>query len=188
VWPSKERIYCLRIWDSCQNTEADLSMMRWSVNACQVVESSLSSKGSFTCWPVQNVGHLSHGTFLASGSQALRYGFRTIKGRTGGVSVEARDLLKRTAKPAITAVFNRLIGLMSKGKSYESYERRDRTVNATKIFSRSTRGLIVHMEYHQHQTCNKKVGASQVGRSNNRVHLKPRPLSRSNVRKSGVAQ
>ena len=39
--------------------------------------------------PVQNMGHRVHGASRAFPSQVLRYGFRTAKGRTGGVSVEA---------------------------------------------------------------------------------------------------
>jgi len=42
-----------------------------------------------TLWPVQKMGHFSHGSSRAPVSQVLRYGLRTSKGRTGGVSVEA---------------------------------------------------------------------------------------------------
>lgn len=35
------------------------------------------------------MGHLDHGSSLASASHVDRYGFRTISGSTGGVRVEA---------------------------------------------------------------------------------------------------
>ena len=47
------------------------------------------------------MGHLLHGTSLASASHVERYGFRTMSGKTGGVSVEA--LVKHSkSKLAIT--------------------------------------------------------------------------------------
>ena len=39
--------------------------------------------------PVQNIGQFSHGGSLACPNQVLKYGFRTNKGITGGVKVEA---------------------------------------------------------------------------------------------------
>lgn len=42
--------------------------------------------------PVQNIGHLFHGSCLASLSHKLRYGLRTTRGSTGGVSLEASTL------------------------------------------------------------------------------------------------
>lgn len=52
--------------------------------------------------PVQNIGHSYHGGSLASPSQVLKYGLRTINGRTGGVSLEAwAD--KTSADPAAAA-------------------------------------------------------------------------------------
>ena len=58
--------------------------------------------GRLTSWPVQNMGHLFQGACLASLSHVLRYGFRTIKGSTGGVSNEAED--KHAENTAATAV------------------------------------------------------------------------------------
>lgn len=49
----------------------------------------LASTENPTCSPVQNVGQDSHGLPRASGSQVLRYGLRTTRGRTGGVRTEA---------------------------------------------------------------------------------------------------
>ena len=42
-----------------------------------------------TCAPVQNMGQSSHGGLRAFPSHVLRYGLRTIRGRTGGFSVDA---------------------------------------------------------------------------------------------------
>lgn len=42
-----------------------------------------------TSSPVQNMGHLLHGSSLASFNQVLMYGVRTVRGNTGGVSDEA---------------------------------------------------------------------------------------------------
>ena len=50
-----------------------------------------------TLSPVQNMGHSCHGGSLASPNQVLRYGFRTIKGSTGGVKLDAN------AEPAAAA-------------------------------------------------------------------------------------
>ena len=47
------------------------------------------------------MGHLLHGTSLASASHVERYGFRTIRGNTGGVRVEA--LVKQSKLTATTA-------------------------------------------------------------------------------------
>lgn len=47
--------------------------------------------------PVQNMGHLLHGSSLAFCSHVLRYGFRTINGRTGGVREEAPATLASSA-------------------------------------------------------------------------------------------
>ena len=51
-----------------------------------------------TSCPVQNMGHWSHGGFLASASHVLRYGFRTTSGRTGGVRDEACTKLPNAAQ------------------------------------------------------------------------------------------
>lgn len=55
-----------------------------------------------TSWPVQNIGHLFHGFSLASLSHKLRYGLRTIRGSTGGVSLDAlaSKLIKARAQAA----------------------------------------------------------------------------------------
>jgi hypothetical protein len=42
-----------------------------------------------TSCPVQKIGQFSQGFSLACPSQVLRYAFLTIRGRTGGVNVEA---------------------------------------------------------------------------------------------------
>lgn len=56
-----------------------------------------------TSSPVQNIGHLFHGVSLASPSQVLKYGLRTTKGNTGGVSFEAPTGRLSSAEPAATA-------------------------------------------------------------------------------------
>lgn len=55
-----------------------------------------------TSWPVQNIGHLFHGSSLASLSHKLRYGLRTIRGSTGGFSLDAlaSKLIKARAEAA----------------------------------------------------------------------------------------
>lgn len=53
---------------------------------------TLSSSGR-TSEPVQNIGHLVHGSSLAFCSHVLKYGFLTINGRTGGVNVDALAML-----------------------------------------------------------------------------------------------
>jgi len=50
------------------------------------------------------MGHLFHGFSLTSPSHALRYGFRTIRGRTGGVSLEASAERPRSTEPAAATV------------------------------------------------------------------------------------
>lgn len=51
---------------------------------------------SHTLCPVQNIGHFDHGSSLASASHVERYGLRTIRGNTGGVSVDAAPRLLRS--------------------------------------------------------------------------------------------
>lgn len=54
--------------------------------------------------PVQNIGHDVQGSSLALASQVERYGFRTMSGSTGGVSVDAvLSLLSTLAARAVTA-------------------------------------------------------------------------------------
>jgi hypothetical protein len=55
------------------------------------------SRTSLTSAPVQNMGHLLHGSSRAFWSHVLRYGLRTMRGRTGGLSVEAPTALARSA-------------------------------------------------------------------------------------------
>ena len=67
----------------------------------------MSRGGGFqvhTSWPVQNIGHLPHGSPLASWSQVLKYGFLTMSGRTGGASVEASAESPKSATAAAAAV------------------------------------------------------------------------------------
>lgn len=59
-----------------------------------------------TSSPVQNIGHLFHGVSLASPNQVLKYGLRTAKGNTGGVSFEAPAGIPSSAEPAAVAVRN----------------------------------------------------------------------------------
>lgn len=58
-----------------------------------------------TSSPVQNIGHLFHGEILASPSQVLRYGFRTVSGITGGVSVEACPVSRSAVPTASKATY-----------------------------------------------------------------------------------
>ena len=55
-----------------------------------------------TSSPVQNMGHLSHGDSLALPNQVLRYGVRTVRGNTGGLSFEAPTGSPNSAEPAAT--------------------------------------------------------------------------------------
>lgn len=64
-----------------------------------------------TSCPVQNIGHLSHGAPLASCSHVLRYGFLTMSGRTGGLSVEAWIESPKSAPAATAAARNERIML-----------------------------------------------------------------------------
>ena len=70
-----------------------------------------------TSSPVQNIGHLLHGLPLASPSHALKYGFLTIRGKTGGVSLEvsAATRPKRTEPAAATAKRNRIVTTTIRG-------------------------------------------------------------------------
>src|SRR5271167_646318 len=54
--------------------------------------------------PVQNMGHLLHGTSLAFPSQQLRYGFLTMRGSTGGVSREASVPGRQSSRAAEATV------------------------------------------------------------------------------------
>lgn len=58
-----------------------------------------------TEFPVQKIGHLSHGGSRER-THVLRYGFRTISGKTGGVRVEA---LARATAAAPRMRFNRIL-------------------------------------------------------------------------------
>lgn len=64
---------------------------------------SCATKPDHTSSPVQNIGHLFHGEILASPSHVLRYGLRTIKGKTGGVKVDASAIELSSAEPATAA-------------------------------------------------------------------------------------
>lgn len=83
-----------------------------------------------TSSPVQNMGHLFHGFSLTSPSHALRYGFRTIRGRTGGVSLEASAKRPRSTEPAAAAMKKKRIvttilqpGKDGDGQDFESKSR-----------------------------------------------------------------
>jgi hypothetical protein len=60
-------------------------------------------------WPVQNMGHLLHGTSRALPSQVLKYGFRTISGSTGGVRVEQLATAGRSREAAANADFSHML-------------------------------------------------------------------------------
>ena len=62
-----------------------------------------------TSSPVQNIGHLFHGVSLASPSHALKYGFRTANGSTGGVRFEAPTGRLSSAEPATTELKSQCI-------------------------------------------------------------------------------
>ena len=53
--------------------------------------------GKHTSAPVQNMGHLLHGSSRAFCSHVLKYGLRTINGSTGGWRVEASMTPARSA-------------------------------------------------------------------------------------------
>ena len=54
-----------------------------------------------TSSPVQNMGHFFHGSLLASPSHVLRYGFRTMSGSTGGVSVDEWSFASAIAQKVV---------------------------------------------------------------------------------------
>jgi hypothetical protein len=56
-----------------------------------------------TSEPVQNIGHLLHGSSRAFCNHVLRYGLLTIKGRTGGWRVDALATLPSSADPATSS-------------------------------------------------------------------------------------
>lgn len=66
-----------------------------------------------TEFPVQKIGHFSHGASRER-TQVLKYGFRTINGKTGGVSVEA------LARAATAACASRLSFMVGKRHEIES--------------------------------------------------------------------
>lgn len=61
--------------------------------------------------PVQNIGHCSHGAWRER-TQVLRYGFRTINGKTGGSRVEVLTSPAATApsKKLFNCILNRAHG------------------------------------------------------------------------------
>ena len=70
-----------------------------------------------TSWPVQNIGHLLHGGSLALASHVLRYGFLTMRGSTGGVSVEASVVVPLNSDQATAAAVvmkKRIVTMASK--------------------------------------------------------------------------
>jgi hypothetical protein len=60
-------------------------------------------------WPVQNMGHLLHGTSRALASQVLKYGVRTINGSTGGVRVEQLESAGRSKVAAANADLSHIV-------------------------------------------------------------------------------
>ena len=65
---------------------------------------------ALTSSPVQNIGHFPHGFSLASPSQVLRYGLRTMSGSTGGVKVEAYKPASATVHSAASKANCRIAG------------------------------------------------------------------------------
>lgn len=78
-----QRVDLVRPRDRCQDREPYLSRINSRTDEEDILDRW------HTSWPVQNIGHLSHGFSLALVSQRLRYGLRTISGSTGGVSLDA---------------------------------------------------------------------------------------------------
>lgn len=71
-----------------------------------------------TLLPVQNMGQCSQGTSRALPNQVLRYGLRTISGRTGGVKVEA---------PTVTATARSENSCMAKRSFRDRLQRQSNT-------------------------------------------------------------
>jgi hypothetical protein len=101
VRPTEQRIYRTAFGNRSKDREANLLhkvRFKSSISIHKMARRRLTSS------PVQNMGHLLHGVSLAFGSHVLRYGFRTMRGNTGGVSCDASPVaLKHTAANA-TAV------------------------------------------------------------------------------------
>lgn len=103
------------------------------------------------------MGHLSHGGSRER-TQVLRYGFRTINGKTGGVRVEA---LARAAAAAPTKRFNRMS-------------------NAVQGHSRTGNGLSAFVFV----ACGGQIGGTP-GHKKERVVFRSRAVLRDKKRKGG---
>ena len=134
---SQERVYISSVRKSSKHPESHLCRRRSQLHKprCSSGTSTLcgtrtevGSAGLMirTSSPVQNMGHLFHGVSLASPSHVLRYGFLTVRGKTGGVSFEAPTERLRTAEPAARVMASQCIliyttSLLSKDFGYRIY-------------------------------------------------------------------
>lgn len=74
--------------------------------------------GGFTSCPVQKIGQCSQGSSLAWPSHVLKYGFLTIKGRTGA----SRVALAVAIRASVTAVCIIILGIEPVGVEYRLTE------------------------------------------------------------------
>ena len=103
--PAQEWIHGARVGYSRQDAESNLSQSVCIQGKCvsRVADERTSS-------PVQNMGHFLHGSLLASPSHVLRYGFRTMSGSTGGVSVDECSFASAMAQKAVRNTAARIAG------------------------------------------------------------------------------
>lgn len=90
VRPSEQRKDLLRVRQGSEHAEANLRDRKYEAGTEQ-------TGAVLTSAPVQNMGHLLHGSSRAFCNHVLRYGFLTMSGSTGGWRVEAPTTLARSA-------------------------------------------------------------------------------------------
>lgn len=111
---SQQRVHISTVRNSSKHPESNLCRRRRQPRELIVSDGTSAVYGRrilvgsaelilITSSPVQNMGHLSHGVSLALPSHALKYGFLTARGTTGGVSFEAPTGRLSSADPAATA-------------------------------------------------------------------------------------
>ena len=91
-----------RIQSICTRFSTGL-VVRCHCRLCKCMGGDNGVLDSHTSCPVQNMGHLVHGGSLASLSHVLRYGFRTMRGNTGGVSLDAPHVVVSKAEASTAA-------------------------------------------------------------------------------------
>ena len=124
MWSTQKRIYKPTIRHSNHDPKAHLPEST-NISLTSLLPPSIVNH---TSSPVQNIGHLSHGVSLALPNHVLKYGFRTARGSTGGVSTEA-IAGRSSAEPAAAAAVSQCIvkGYIELlGKAIYGVERKER--------------------------------------------------------------